>query len=116
MLLCALTRRKLKRRYAEWKDLDDALVSRHVSPGRITAFYARRPGLYDRLEELIRAEATCCPFLGFELGEEGDLIRLAVTVPEGAERLLAPLLPEAEAVALSARDRRASPTSVAGGY
>ena len=38
-----------------------------------------------RLEAIIAAEASCCSFLDFELTDEGDTLRLAITAPAGAE-------------------------------
>ena len=42
------------------------------------------PDARERVRELVRNERRCCAFLGFELHEGANEIRLTVTAPETA--------------------------------
>ena len=46
--------------------------------------YRRAPEVEAKLRELIVLEAECCPFLDFELAEEGDEVVLKVSGPPEA--------------------------------
>jgi hypothetical protein len=43
------------------------------------------PAIRARLEQIVAAEAECCPFLGLELSQTDDELRLTIAAPEGAE-------------------------------
>ena len=87
---CSLTAGALDARLAQWRALKaDALIAEHVDGTTITARYANREGVAERLRALVAAEATCCPSLSFELAERGEVIELAVTAPGDAAALVA---------------------------
>ena len=87
---CSLTAGSLAERLAEWRAVKaEALISESAVGNTITARYAGREGVIERLRALVAAEADCCPSLVFDLAEEDDAIRLAVTTPGDARDLLA---------------------------
>jgi hypothetical protein len=43
------------------------------------------------LRDMIAAEASCCPFLRFELHHDADALRLDVTGPADAQPIIAEL-------------------------
>jgi hypothetical protein len=47
-----------------------------------------RPEAADDLQELVRAERECCPFLSFEIDRRKGELRLRVTGPAGAGPVL----------------------------
>ncbi len=82
---CSLSGPELADRMSEWDKLrDEALIEETTMEQRVVARYERREDVVLRLRALIAAEASCCPFLRFELVEDGDVLRLEVT---GLERL-----------------------------
>jgi hypothetical protein len=59
-------------RKAEYRRLfGDALVSRDVTATTTTFRFADRPGVRDRVVDLVRREAACCPFLAYDVDAEG---------------------------------------------
>jgi hypothetical protein len=46
------------------------------------------PGVRDTLEDIVAAEAECCPFLVMTLSDEPDVLVLTVEAPADAEALL----------------------------
>src|SRR5215470_13372685 len=87
-LACSLSPDELGQRLLEWRDLRAEQVERHVASPRFIARYSKRPGVAERLEQLVEAERQCCPFLTIELHDEGEFIALKVTAPDGAEAAL----------------------------
>lgn len=82
---CSLSVRELAGRASDWRKLrDEALIEETTVEQRIVAQYERREDVLLRLRALIDAEAICCPFLRFELVDDGDVLRLEVT---GLEKL-----------------------------
>ncbi|MGH2750571.1 MAG: hypothetical protein ACRDK3_06825 [Actinomycetota bacterium] len=53
-----------------------------------TTVWKRQGDVFTRLKRLVDAERQCCSFLGFDLEESDDEIRLRTTFPPGAEGLL----------------------------
>lgn len=69
--------------------------------GRAALIAAEPPGMLrfratpdtrQRLEEIVAAEAECCPFLSLELSEHKEELRLTVSAPEGADAVAAELV------------------------
>ena len=91
---CSLGSAELADRVSEWRSLRaDALSAETVRDGVVVAVFARSPDVMRRLQALIKAEASCCPFLGFKLREKDDLITVEVTtaaVPAEATVAAAP--------------------------
>jgi hypothetical protein len=84
-IACSLSADELPVRLAELRSIGkDALLS--VSPQGTLRFRADA-ATRARLEAMIAAESQCCPFLRFELAEDGGALVLSVTAPEGAEPL-----------------------------
>jgi hypothetical protein len=89
-LACSLDAPALAGRLAEMRAIGrDAFLS--ADPSGVLRFRAA-PDVRLRLERIVAAEAACCPFLGLELEEERDALRLTVTAPEGAEPVVAGLV------------------------
>lgn len=87
-LACSLSPDELRRRLLEWGALRTEQVERQAAPGHFSARYSKRRGVAERLEKLVEAERHCCPFLAIQLHDEGELIALEVTAPDGAEATL----------------------------
>jgi len=65
----------LAERLAEYRRLFDRALLSRGSTGPATTFrLAARPGVQDRLLDLVRREAACCPFLSYEVSRDGDRI------------------------------------------
>ena len=73
MWFCSLDDEQLARRRREWKEV--AAASR-VGPSA----WRDEPGVRERLEALIAAEAECCPGLRFDLHEQEGVLRLEVSM------------------------------------
>lgn len=87
-IACTLERGDASGRAREWREVGRHARERHVEEGRVTAIYPRSETLRGRLVRLIEAESECCPFLGFQIHEEGESIRVELTYPPGAEALV----------------------------
>lgn len=70
-------------RLAEYARLfERALVGRE----RAVVFAFRgEPGVRERVEDLARREAACCPFLGYRVETAGAEVRFTVTGPDRAD-------------------------------
>jgi hypothetical protein len=65
----------LAQRLAEYRRLfEHALTSRESTATGTTFRFAARPGLREWVCDLAHREAACCPFLSYEIDEEGDEI------------------------------------------
>ena len=60
---CSLDPSALATRVAAWQDLDRARLSRRRTPTGAELRYRLEPALAERLLDLIRTEAGCCPGL-----------------------------------------------------
>ena len=99
-IACSLAPGALAARLAEWRALKaDALLTEHASGSTITARYANRDGVAERLRALVAAEATCCPWLSFDVSEGEYEIELTVTAPGDAAQLLASVAEPAQVAA-----------------
>ncbi len=62
----------LAERVAEYQRLFDfALLGRTSTDTSLTFRFADRSGVRDRLLDLVRREAGCCPFLSYEVSTDG---------------------------------------------
>jgi hypothetical protein len=84
-IACSLSANELPNRLAQMRAVGrDSLLS--VSRDGTLRFRADAT-TRGRLQDIIAAESRCCPFLAFDLREEGSELRLTITAPEGAEPL-----------------------------
>jgi MerR family copper efflux transcriptional regulator len=67
----------------------DSLLS--VSPEGSLRFRADE-ATRERVQDVIAAESHCCPFLDFDLREDGGELVLTVSAPDGAEPLALDLI------------------------
>jgi hypothetical protein len=85
VIACSLSGEDLPQRLAELRALGrDALMS--VSAEGVLRFRADER-TRARLEAIIAAESSCCPFLSFELREHTGALLLTIAAPDGAEPL-----------------------------
>ncbi len=64
-----------------------ALVAREENGGRQLLRFRPEPHVRAQLEEIVRAERECCPFLSLTLEERGSELELAIEAPEGSEMI-----------------------------
>jgi hypothetical protein len=69
---CSLDEPELAQRLAEWREVGAAA---RVGPGA----WRDEPGVRERLEALIAAEAKCCPTVRFDLRTQDGVLRLEVS-------------------------------------
>jgi hypothetical protein len=90
---CSLPPAELLDRLAQWRALAGEALSRHSESGRVVSIYPRSQAIAARLEELIESEAHCCPFLGFEVRETGDLIEAELRYPAEFDAIVSMIAP-----------------------
>lgn len=73
MWFCSLDDEQLAQRRREWKEVG---ASSRVGPSA----WRDEPGVRERLEALIAAEAECCPGLRFDLHDDEGVLRLDVSM------------------------------------
>jgi hypothetical protein len=85
-VVCSLGADDLRRRLEEIAALGrESLTGRDADAETQTLRFRRGPATRGRLEGIVAAESDCCPFLEFDLGEEGDELVLKIGAPqEGA--------------------------------
>src|SRR5688500_18744435 len=89
-LACSLDAPALAERLAEMRAVGrESLIA--ADPGGELRFRAS-PGVRQRIERIVAAEAECCAFLRLTLSEHDGELRLAVSAPEGAEPVAAGLV------------------------
>jgi hypothetical protein len=65
----------LAERFAEYRRLfEHALTSRESTATATTFRFAARPGVREWVCDLAKREAACCPFLSYEIDEQGEEI------------------------------------------
>jgi hypothetical protein len=85
VIACALSSDELPERLADVRAIGrDALLS--VSAEGVLRFRVDE-GTRARLEAIIAAESSCCPFLSFDLREQGGALLLTIGAPDDAEPL-----------------------------
>lgn len=88
-IACSLPADDLQRRLREWSELgSEALITESTEGNVKTTVWRRRGDVAVRLKNLVDAERRCCSFLGFDLEESEDEIRLKITFPPEAEGML----------------------------
>lgn len=82
-IACTLTSGAFKERTAQIATLNKDALRRYARRDLVLELsYA--PEARERVREMVRNEQRCCAFLGFELHEGANEIRLTVTAPEAA--------------------------------
>jgi MerR family transcriptional regulator, copper efflux regulator len=76
---CSLSSAELADRVSDWRSLyADALIRETVRDGVAVAVLARSAEVMRRLQALIEAEGSCCPFLDFRVHEEDNVVTVEV--------------------------------------
>jgi hypothetical protein len=79
---CTLRPRDFMNRLDAWQALSDGwLLAREPIPSGIRLIFARAPGVAESLEELVRLEAECCPWMHSQL--QADDQRLVIDLTGG---------------------------------
>ncbi len=91
-IACGLSRGEYAARTGRTAELvRTALRSRELVNGGQRMTFAGGDQTERELRALIAAEGLCCPFLRFDLGRDGDDLRVDVTGPDEAQPLIAEL-------------------------
>jgi hypothetical protein len=91
-IACTLDASERPQREREIRELGrDALFA--VTRDAHTTVLLFRPDLdvRERVEAIARAEGGCCAFLGFEVAEAADAIKLTIVAPNGGEAMMTEL-------------------------
>jgi hypothetical protein len=67
-------------------------LRRRVEPDRVFTVYPNRPEIARALAELVAAEKECCPFLTFDVQEQGTEISVELRYPPQFAETLARVL------------------------
>ena len=79
--ICTLDRETaLARQEPPDRFLDEAIAERPI-PSGMEYVFSRVEGLWERAETFVKEEAECCPFLAFEVVEQGETLVLRVFQP-----------------------------------
>jgi hypothetical protein len=93
---CTLEGAELLARMHAWQRVASRATSRGIEDSRIVSTYPHDPQLLQELRDLIDAEATCCPFLEFNLEVKADSIltelRFSQETPAAMRSLIIELL------------------------
>jgi hypothetical protein len=91
-IACSLSAADYETRSAEIADLAcRAWHSREPLDGGARLVFDGGEETERELRDMIAAEASCCPFLRFELHHDADALRLDVTGPADAQPIIAKL-------------------------
>jgi hypothetical protein len=94
-IACTLGTSQLRQRLDEIAALGaESLLGHELEDGAHTLRFHRDDRTRRQLEEIVAAEARCCPFLDLSINESEDDLVLAIAAPEGGDQL-------AEALALA---------------
>jgi hypothetical protein len=69
----------------------EALLASAVRGRRQLLWFRAGPEIEARLERAVAAERRCCPFLEFDLGADGERLRLSISAPAEGEPTAAAL-------------------------
>ncbi len=84
-IACTLSAEQLSARVAEIAALGrDALIE---TDENLTVRLRNDPETRARLAAIIAAESKCCAFLGFDVSESHDELRLTISAPAGGEQV-----------------------------
>lgn len=89
---CSLSPAEQAVRSSEFGALDHALVGCERLENGVRLAYRDDPGLVAALDELVRKEAECCPFLAFTVDAGDGKVGVTITAPAGAEALFDAIL------------------------
>jgi hypothetical protein len=82
-IACTLAPRAFKERTAQIATLNEDALRKYARRDLVLELnYA--PEARERVREMVRNEQRCCAFLGFQLHEDANEIRLTITAPETA--------------------------------
>lgn len=91
-IACSLSAADLHTRKRDTADIaHQALRSRQPLDGGARLTFTAGGDTERKLREVIAAEGDCCSFLRFDLGSDGDTLRLDVTGPDEAQPIIAKL-------------------------
>lgn len=89
---CSLGAADLEQRVAAIGEIGAAsLVSRSMADGRHLLRFRAGEQAQRRLEEIVAAESSCCPFLELLLTEENEEIVLSIGAPDSGQEIAAGL-------------------------
>ena len=89
-IACSLSAQDYRRRTDDIREIARrALRSTRPIDGGVQLTFADAGGARSRLEDLVAAEAVCCPFLTLDLRQSGEDLVLDVTGPEEAQPVIA---------------------------
>lgn len=99
-IACTLGAADLEARLTAVRDAASAaLISHEHDRSGHRLRFSSEPGTRERLEEIVRAERRCCPFLRLTLEELSGEIALSIEAPEGGEVTAAALAAAFDAAA-----------------
>jgi len=92
-IACSLSATELPMRLEEIADLGrTALLDVRDDGRRVRLRFATGPGVHERVDAIVAAEAECCAFLTIDVAEEPDAIVVTIDAPAGGELVLAELV------------------------
>lgn len=89
---CKLSADALTTRVGEWRSLAGTALRRRVEPGRVITVFPNRADVARAVTRLAAAEAECCPFLEFDVREDGSELRVELRYPREFTETLAGFL------------------------
>ena len=94
---CSLEKAAMAERGRRWERLGERALIDTDRSGETAARqrYRAEPGVREELEELVRLEGECCPFLEMRVEETGSEVVLSVSGPSEAAEIIAAFAPEA---------------------
>ncbi len=88
-IACTLSAAELPERLAEMRAVgQDALRSAETTDSLAVLRFRASAATRQRLAAIVAAESECCAFLGFDLTDEPDVLRLTIRAPKGGEPVM----------------------------
>lgn len=94
--VCALPSDEFSNRSRAWRAVSNRALSRKVGSGWASSTFPR--SVLEDLEQLIAAEAECCPSLRFDVQERGEIIQVELNFPPALGPMVMALLGEGRAI------------------
>jgi hypothetical protein len=96
-IACSLEKAALAERGRRWERLAQRALISADRTGETAARqrYRAEPGVREELEELVRLERECCPFLDMSVDEVESEVVLSVSGPPEAAEIIASFVPDA---------------------
>jgi hypothetical protein len=92
-IACSLSAGDYRERLEQIHEIGrEALIAADDRGGTVRLVFAEDAGIRARLEDIVAAEAACCPFLDLELGEAPEGIALTIGAPPEAAPIVADLV------------------------